>query len=79
MTAFIQRYMIITVKDTKVLIAPDAEKDFTFPTIAVWLWTKIALISMIKPTNAWNVQIICSQLAIPALDQSNDVKLFVLY
>ena len=71
--------MIITVRDTKVLIAPDAGGDFISPTMLAWLWIKTALISMTKLTNAWPVQIICSQLATLVLEKSNDVKLFVLY
>ncbi len=79
MIAYILRYMIITVRDTKVLIAPDAGGDFISPTMLAWLWIKTALISMTKLTNAWPVQIICSQLATLVLEKSNDVKLFVLY
>lgn len=79
MIASTLRCMIITVRDTKARIAPDAEGDFTSPTMLVWLWIKTALISMTKPTNAWHAPTICSQLATLVLEESNDAKLFVLY
>jgi len=78
MTAYTPHYMIQIVKDMRVLIAPDAEKDFISPITVACPLIKIVSNSTIGVISVRHVLIICKLWVLVACENFNDLNI-VLY